>query len=93
VLPGVVYRRIDTPPPEAFGMEEKVRESFVSGVVGSVIGLVVTYVVSLVVPTPWELGQILVAAGFASFFASIGGAYGRGRPSCVDKNIMKDYEV
>lgn len=59
-------------------MEEKVRESVLSGAISLAIGLTVTYGVSLVVPTPWKLSQVFVAVGFASFFAGLGGAYGRG---------------
>lgn len=48
----------------------------ICGLVGLIIGLIFTWVISLMIPTPWNFSQVLIAVGFASFFASFGTALG-----------------
>lgn len=59
--------------------EHASRDAVISGIVGLVIGLVITLLIAAFIPTPWNLGQVLLAVGAASFFAAGGSAYGAAR--------------
>lgn len=55
------------------------RDVVISGFVGLVIGVVITLIVAAIIPTPWSLGQVLLAVGAASFGAAAGSGYGAAR--------------
>lgn len=55
------------------------RHALSSGLVGLVIGVLITVVIAVFVPTPWSLGQVLLAVGAASFCAAAAAAYAMAR--------------
>ena len=59
--------------------EHTTRDALISGLVGLLIGVVIALVIAAFIPTPWTLGQVLLAVGAASFCAAGGSAYGAAR--------------
>lgn len=59
--------------------EHAIRDAVISGPIGLIIGVVITAIIAAMLPTPWTIGQVLLAVGTASFCAAGFSAYGAAR--------------
>lgn len=55
--------------------ENRTSRSLVSALVALLIGGIVTLILTFIVPTPWNVAEVLIAVGMSTFFGTFFGAY------------------